>query len=109
MTTKKSQLVVNRYVVTWAEFFPTAGIVTKHDSKQIDGHFGANWGSTKTYRKHFANKHRAIEWITAFNKPLDKTYKVRLFTDKQFSMAKFENGYKIPYTRKQWEEVYSIG
>lgn len=65
--------------------------------------------SPKTYRKHFANKQKALEWLAAFNKSLDKSYTVRLFTDKQFGMAKQSDGYRIPYTRKQWAETYEIG
>lgn len=104
MKTKK----FSAYVITWAEFFPAYGVVTKHDRKQIDG-YTATGKSPKTYRKHFANKQKAVEWLNSFNKRLDKSYTVRLFTDRQFGLAKQEDGYRIPYTRKQWAETYTIG
>lgn len=95
------------YKVIWAEFFPAYGIVTKHDRKQFGDILCL--GRKKTYRKHFANKSAAYEYICTFNKKLDKPYIVRLFTDKQFSLAKEADGYAIPYTNKQYAETYRIG
>lgn len=100
---------LNPYVLTWAEFFPSNGAVTKHDIKQFDGYINMTVVATKTHRKLFRNKTKAIEYLTSFNKKLDKSYTVRLFTDKQLSMAKAADGYRIHYTRKQWQETFEIG
>ena len=96
------------YKIYWAEFTPTTGrVVTQHDQKAL----GAIqvWRGQKNYRRHFASKEKALEFVNKFDKKLDKRYQVRLFTDKQFGMAKQENGYAIPYTKKQLAEVYYIG
>lgn len=92
------------YKVIWAEFFPAYGIVTKHDRRQF-GEVVCH-GRLKTYRKHFADKAAALDYILTFSKKLDKAYTIRLFTDKQFSIAK--DGV-IPYTKKQYAEIYNIG
>lgn len=97
------------YKIYWAEFTPMTGnVVTKHDRKQF-GEILCGYTSAKTYRKYFPNKEAALDYVKNFDKKLDKKYMVRLFTDKQFSMAKQENGYAIPYTKKQLNEVYYIG
>lgn len=96
------------YKIYWAEFTPTTGkVVTKHDRKQF-GEVLCNYTGAKTYRKHFPNKEAALDYVKNFDKKLDKKYMVRLFTDKQFSMAKQENGYAI-HTQKQLDEVYYVG
>lgn len=100
---------ISAYRIYWAEFFPRYGVVTKHDRKQIDGICGIIGTSPKTYRKHFSSKEKAIAFLTSFSKALDKPYTVRLFTDRQFALAKESDGYCIHYTRKQWEEIYEIG
>lgn len=60
-------------------------------------------------RLHFADKQKAIDFLTTFSGKLDKRYKALLFTDKQFSMAKREDNFAIPYTQKQLKEVYFVG
>ena len=100
---------LSAYRIYWAEFFPAFGVVTKHDRKQIDGFSGMMGKSPKTYRKHFPSKEKAVKFIKSFNKPLNKSYTVRLFTDRQFGLAKQSEGYAIHYTRKQWAETYTIG
>lgn len=109
MKATKNHPALNAHAVTWAEFFPAYGIVTKHDMRQIVGMTATTVDRPKTYRKFFANKQKALEWLAAFNKPLDKPYTVRLFTDKQLSLAKQSENYRIPYTHKQWAETYEIG
>ena len=104
-----SRPVLSAYVITWAEFFPAYGVVTKHDRRQIDGYSATMGNSPKTYRKHFPNKQKAVEFLQSFDKKLNKAYTVRLFTDRQFGMAKQSEGYRIHYTRKQWAETYEIG
>lgn len=96
------------YRVFWAEFFPAYGVVTKHDRKQL-GEIMTDYKSPKTYRRHFPSKAKAVEFLTNFDKNLDKSYTVRLFSDRQFSLAKESEDYRIHYTRKQWIESYEIG
>lgn|GEM_PF-3457708 len=98
---------ISAYKVIWAELFPSYGVVTKHDRKAF-GETLRNYESPKTFRKWFGTKDAALKFINEFDKKLDKTYTVRLFTDKQFSLAKRENGYAIPYTKKQWNETYEL-
>lgn len=104
-------ILFSAYKIYWAEFTPVTGkFVTKKDIATIQGYSDMYIGRyNKYYRKHFASRDKAIEFITNFNKKLTKRYMVRLFTDKQFGMAKEENGYAIPYTKKQLNEVYYIG
>ena len=97
------------YKIYWAEFIPTTGkYVTKQDIAAL-GHKSYVGIHNKTWRKHFPSKEKAIAFITNFNGKLSKRYKVLLFTDKQFGMAKQETGYAIPYTQKQLNEPYYIG
>lgn len=96
------------YKVTWVELIPNTGIVTKHDRK-IFGEFRPS-GKERTHRKHFPSKEDAISWIKNFDASrLDKSYTCYLFTDKQFSLAKAENGFAIPYTTKQRNTPYTLG
>ena len=117
----------NRYKITWAEITPTFGIVTRHDQKAF-GEF-IIYRNLPSLRKCFASKEDAVNYVTNFNKRLDKKYTVRFFidkkytvrffidksdtalffTDKQFSMAKEADKYRIEYTQKQLQEVYTIG
>ena len=110
MTTNNSNNL-SPYKVYWAEFTPTTGkYVTKKDIATIQGYSSRYDGRyNKNFRKHFASKERALEFITTFSKKLSKRYMVRLFTDKQFGLACQENGYAIPYTKKQMQEIYYIG
>lgn len=85
----------------------TGRVVTKHDQKLIDP-CAMGWRKA-SLRRHFPSKEKAIDFLTTFNKKLNKRYKVRLFTDRQFGMAKESEGYAIPYTKKQQEEVYYVG
>lgn len=103
-----SQTNCSPYRITWAEFFPAYGVVTKHDRKQF-GEILTDYKSPKTYRRHFPSKAKAVEYLTNFNKRLDKMYTVRLFSDRQFSLAKQSENYRIHYTRKQWNETFEIG
>lgn len=102
---------ISPYKIYWAEFTPVTGnFITKKDIASIRGYNDRYIGRyNKYYRQHFASKERALEFINTFNKKLSKRYIVRLFTDKQFGMAKQENGYAIPYTKKQLNEVYYVG
>lgn len=107
----------NRYKITWAEITPKSGIVTRHDQKAF-GEF-IIYRNLPSLRKCFASKEDAVNYVTNFNKRLDKKYTVRFFidksdtalffTDKQFSMAKEADKYRIEYTQKQLQEVYTLG
>ena len=108
MTT--SSITLSPYKIYWAEFTPVTGkYITKKDIAAIQGSDRYIGRYNTNYRKPFASKERALEFINNFDKKLSKRYMVRLFTDKQFGMAKQENGYAIPYTKKQLAEVYYIG
>ena len=112
MTTSRNNAAnLSAYKIYWAEFTPVTGkFVTKKDIIAIEGFNNGYIGRyNKSHRRHFASKERALEFINNFNKKLSKRYMVRLFTDKQFGMAKQETGYAIPYTKKQLAEVYYIG
>lgn len=106
-----SNITLSAYKIYWAEFTPVTGkYVTKKDIAAIQGYSDRSIGChNKNYRRHFASKERALEFINNFGKKLSKRYMVRLFTDKQFGMATQETGYAIPYTQKQLKEVYYVG
>jgi hypothetical protein len=97
---------LNAYHIYWVEFIPEFGKVTAHDLRA----FGYNFCHRKeaTYKKPFASKEAAVEFIQTFGKKLDKRYMCLLSTDKQFAMATESNGYAIPYTEKQKQEAYYI-
>lgn len=95
------------YKVYWVELVPSKGIVTKHDRRL----FGYTYprSTEKRHRKHFPSKQDALNWLANFDATrLDKSYSCRLFTDKQFSLAKAENDFAIPFTSKQLKEVYYL-
>lgn len=92
-------ITISPYKTVWAEFVPTSGKVTVHDQKAFGAiHIVKN---AKSYRKSFALEQDARTFVRRFNKALDTSYKVFYSTDKQFGLAKEENGYAIPYTQKQ--------
>lgn len=103
---KPIDIKISPYILVWVEFFPNKGCVTIHDQKALGAFFP--WSKMKTYRKPFANKERAVSFLISFCKKLDKSYTCLISTDKQYSMAKESEGYKIPYTRKQLENRYYI-
>lgn len=103
----KAQLIntFSPYKITWIEIRPMTGrTVIAADAKKMRivcvhrNGFGY---------AHFHNEESALEWLRTEHK-LSKRYEVRLFTDKQFGMAKEETGYAIPFTKKQFNEVYYI-
>ena len=97
---------LSKYQITWVEFTPEKGIVTKHDQKV----FGAvvTFPKEKTYRKHFPSKEKAVEYLQNFDKKLDKKYSARLFSDAQFANASEKDGFAIKFTKKQLNEVFVI-
>ena len=99
---------MSSYITTWVEFSPDYGIVTKHDRKLFGDVILR--GKDKTYRKHFPSKEKALAWLEAFDaSKLDKPYTCYFFTDKQHAMTKAEDGYAIPYTKKQRENPIRLG
>lgn len=95
------------YKIYWVELVPSKGIVTKHD-RRLFGDILLR-GTEKKHYKHFMNKQRALDWLANFDATrLDKSYSCRLFTDKQFAMAKAEDNFAIPFTSKQLKDVYYL-
>lgn len=100
-------ITLSPYKIYWVELVPSKGIVTKHD-RRLFGDVLLR-GTEKKHYKHFMNKQRALDWLSNFDAArLDKSYSCRLFTDKQFGMAKAENDFAIPFTSKQLKEVYYL-
>lgn len=109
MKTKENNNI-SAYEICWAEFTPVTGqFVTKKDIVAIQGYDSRYIGKYNKYFRLFANKACALEFIHNFNKKLSKRHIVRLFTDKQFGMARRENNFAIQYTKKQLQEIYYIG
>ena len=100
----------NPYRITWIQFKPVEGEVSRHDAQTI-----SQMGKSKEFfdkdalYEHFANREKALAYIEQIKaKRLDAHYECRLFTDKQYGMRKKEDGYKVPFTAKQYAEVYTI-
>lgn len=101
-----SNINLSPYKIVWVEFIPSKGYVTKHDQKLLGALDAIN--KLKSFKMCYPNKNAAVSFIRTFNKRLDKNYRCLISTDKQFGMAKKENGYKIPYTEEQKKEVYIL-
>ena len=112
-TTKKSEKEIlnnlSAYKITWVEFRPEKGKAAKRDCVAIAGFSIASADKNGCYYRHFGNRERAMAFLQSFNKKLSKRYECRLFTDKQFGMRAIENGYAVPFTTKQSEEVIILG
>lgn len=100
-------ITLSAYQITWIEIRPTSGRkVTLSDAKKM--------GRVSIHRNgygytHFANKERALAWLEEqSNKHYSKGYEARIFSDKQFGMAKESNGYAIPFTSQQLANVYTF-
>lgn len=120
---KHQKLYSSPYNVWWVEFAPIHGVVTKHDQRKISPHYISDkisWHpSARKLHIHFGDKRMAIDYITHFDKQLDKQYECRLFCDKQLKIAKNPVAYdkngnpyidvQIPFTTKQKREIYYIG
>lgn len=101
----KAQRIItfSPYKITWIEIRPMTGrTVTAADARKMRNVCVHRNGFGYA---HFPNKKSALEWLHTERK-LSKKYEARLFTDKQFGMAKEENGYAIPFTTKQYNEVF---
>ncbi len=94
--------------VTWIEFFPVTGKIVPMIDRKILGDTLLLAGRYKTYRKNFPSKEAALNYLNTIRGKLSKNYKCLLSTDKQFGMASEEDGYSIPYTKKQLQEAYYV-
>ena len=112
MTTKTIEARFSAYKITWIEFRPVSGKATRKDCDAFAG-----WRSdlhsadihTRCYYKHFPSKEKALAYLKNFDRKLTKRYECRIFTDKQFGMRTPETGYAVPFTAKQFEDVYVLG
>lgn len=100
------------YKLFWIEYRAVKGRVTKADAKVLskNGRLASVPVITpdRLY-DHFPCREKAEEWVSMIKKEkLVKKYEVRFFTDKQYSLAKKENGYAIPFTSKQEKEMFVI-
>lgn len=103
----EKSIKLSPYKVYWVELTPSEGIVTKHD-RRLFGEYCLTGKESKHY-KHFPSKQDALNWLANFDATrLDKSYSCRLFTDKQFGLAKAEHNFAIPFTTKQRNEVYHL-
>lgn len=103
----EKSIKLSPYKVYWVELVPSKGIVTKHD-RRLFGDVLLR-GTEKKHYKHFMNKQGVLDWLANFDATrLDKSYSCRLFTDKQFGLAKAEDNFAIPFTSKQLKEVYYL-
>lgn len=99
----------NYFTSVWVEVKATKGIVTKRDEQAIlNSHFVRHSKKQSIYI-NFRDKGQALNFLTAFSKPLTKVYECRIFTDMQMSKCEVaEKGLSIPFTKKQMNEVYYI-
>ena len=102
-----NNIKLSPYKIYWIELVPSKGIVTKHDRRLFGDIFLR--GTEKKHYKPFCGKQRTLDWLANFDSAtLDKSHSCRLFTDKQFGLAKAENDFAIPFTSKQLNEVYYL-
>lgn len=94
----------NPYKITWIEFRPVKGIVTKADKKKLDNLCGGI--KNKAIYRHFPNKEKAMQFIESLKSvKLTKQYICTMFTDQQFGLAGTTNDDTIVrFTAKQIAE-----
>lgn len=99
---------LSSYKITWIEVTPVnRKFILKKDLVKISGIYMPIGRKHERFRRPFPNKEKAKEWINNFDKKLIGKYKVRLFTDRQFKLAKAPD-YNIEFTKKQIEETYNL-
>ena len=104
---RMENIKLSPYKIYWVELVPNKGVVTKHD-RRLFGEYCPMGKESKHY-KHFSTKCIALDWLANFDATrLDKSYTCRLFTDKQFGLAKAEDNFAIPFTSKQRKDVYYL-
>lgn len=94
----------NPYKITWIEFRPVKGIVTKADKKKLDNLCGGV--KNKAIFRHFQDKERAMQFIESLKSvKLTKQYICTMFTDQQLGLAKTTNDdIIVKFTAKQIAE-----
>lgn len=104
----KHNYEISAYKITWIELRATDGVASIADKNKLKKLWSISNDKTSLL-KHFGCKENAIAEIERIKKiSLRKQYEVRLFTDKQFGMAKCDDGYKIPFTKKQNDDMFII-
>lgn len=99
----------NYFTSVWVELKATKGIVTKRDEQVVLNRHFVGHSKKQSIYINFKDKGKALNFLTAFNKPLTKAYECRIFTDLQMSKCEVtEKGLSIPFTKKQMNEVYYI-
>lgn len=99
----------NYFTSVWVEVKATKGIVTKRDEQVILNRHFVGGSKKRSIYINFKDKGKALNFPTAFSKPLTKIYECRIFTDMQMSKCEVtEKGLSIPFTKKQMNEVYYI-
>lgn len=96
------------YKITWIELRSTDGVASIADKNKLKKLWSMSNDKTSLLN-HFGCKENALAEIERIKKiNLRKHYEVRLCTDKQFGMAKCDDGYKIPFTKKQNDDMFII-
>ena len=103
---KIEDITFSPYKIHWVEFTPDKGCVTAHDQKQFG--FMITFPKLRKVHRWFPTKPQAVEFLTRFNKKLDKNYTCLICTDKQFGMADENEDYEIQFTEAQKKEVYHL-
>lgn len=99
---------LSAYRITWIEIRPTSGRkVTIADSRRM-GRIITIDRNGYAY-VHFPSRENAMAWVAAQKtKKFSKAYEARLFSDKQFGLRKESDGYRVPFTTKQLNEVHTF-
>ncbi len=116
---KKSNYLLNPYTIYWIALIPLKGVATKKDaetaSKIVSNSKSYFSSSKQSIYTHLPNKEKGNQIIKLLKNKLSKTYKVYLFTDKQFGMASKDGNLKInstgnliPLTSKQLKEAVNV-
>ena len=86
------------YKIYWIEFRAIKGFITKHDQLIFGATIYGVMPKKHKFYKYLGSKDLAQKYLTNDFSKLNKPYECRIFTDKQFSLAK-DN--VIPFTKKQ--------
>lgn len=108
MDGNKKNRNLSPYRITWIEYRPINGVATRNDTKKLSviSRIRAVDRRTGCLYDHFPTRKKALAHLAALKGvKLTRTYECRLFTDKQFGMRRADNGYAVPFTQKQYNEV----
>ncbi len=101
-------LDLSAYRITWIEYRPIKGVATKKDIKKLSVMPRTNSADmyTRCLYDHFPTREKALAHLASLKgAKLTKAYECRLFTDKQFGMRRADNGYAVPFTKKQLNDA----